>query len=64
MDTSCFLDRGENEGEDRVRGLFPGNRTERETDPRKVRGSHINEERSAEHRQDEEDAFQFLCGVG
>eukprot|EP00972_Heterocapsa_arctica_P006453 945215-Heterocapsa_arctica.AAC.1 len=64
MDTGEFLDRGLHKRQDRVYGIFSGNPTKRETDSRKVRGNQNDKDRSAEHRQDEEDAFQFLCSLG
>eukprot|EP00972_Heterocapsa_arctica_P019313 2850906-Heterocapsa_arctica.AAC.1 len=52
---------GEHEAESTVYLIFPGNHTDRKTDPRKFRGGQIDEDRSLEHSQDEEDAFQLLC---
>eukprot|EP00972_Heterocapsa_arctica_P084292 12417725-Heterocapsa_arctica.AAC.1 len=64
METGHFLDRGEHEASSIVDCIFPGNQTVRKTDPMKVRGSHIDEDRSSEHSQDKEDAFRLLCDSG
>eukprot|EP00972_Heterocapsa_arctica_P083830 12354126-Heterocapsa_arctica.AAC.1 len=64
METGQFLDRGEHVAESIVDCRFPGNQTDRKTDPRKVRGSQIDKDRSFEHNQDEEDAIQLLCDRG
>eukprot|EP00972_Heterocapsa_arctica_P114724 16443969-Heterocapsa_arctica.AAC.1 len=37
IEPATILDRGEYEGEDRVYCIFPGNQTDRETDPRKMK---------------------------
>eukprot|EP00972_Heterocapsa_arctica_P025203 3714150-Heterocapsa_arctica.AAC.1 len=49
MVTGPLLERGVHEGEDRVHSLLPGHQAKRETDPRKIRGSQTDEDRSTEH---------------
>eukprot|EP00972_Heterocapsa_arctica_P104898 15459010-Heterocapsa_arctica.AAC.1 len=44
-----ILERGMHEGADRVHSLLPGHQAKRETDPRKIRGSQADEDRSIEH---------------